>query len=54
MEADACASLRAAHAVLLDVGLRCTLDRRPRLLPEDDAIAQARTAIRAAWQAALL
>lgn len=44
------ASLREAHALLLDAGLRCTLDRRPRLLPEDDAIASARAAIRFAWQ----
>ena len=46
-------ALCAAHAVLLDAGLRCTLDRRPRLVPEEDAIAQARAAIRTAWQAAL-
>jgi glutamate-ammonia-ligase adenylyltransferase len=53
-DAGTCAGLRAAHAVLLDAGLRCTLDRRPRLLPEDDAITQARTSIRTAWQAARL
>ena len=46
-------ALRDAHAVLLDAGLRCTLDRRPRLLPEDAAIKQARAAIHAAWQALL-
>lgn len=45
-------ALCAAHAVLLDAGLRCTLDRRRRMVPEDDAIAGARAAIRAAWQAA--
>jgi len=44
-------ALRQAHAVLLDAGLRCTLDRRPRLVPEDEAIATARTAIAAAWRA---
>jgi glutamate-ammonia-ligase adenylyltransferase len=49
---DACAALRAAHAVLLDAGLRCTLDRRARLVPEDEAIAAARASIREAWKAA--
>ena len=44
-------ALRHAHALLLDAGLRCTLDRRPRLVAEDDAIASARAAIRAAWEA---
>jgi glutamate-ammonia-ligase adenylyltransferase len=48
--ADACAGLRGAHAVLLDAGLRCTLDRRMRLVPEDEAIAAARAAIRDAWK----
>ena len=43
-----CADLRAAHATLLDAGLRCTLDRRPRIVVETDAIAAARAAIRAA------
>ena len=38
--------LRAAHAALLDVGLRCTLDRRPRLAVETPAITAARAAIR--------
>ncbi|HTM71386.1 MAG TPA: bifunctional [glutamate--ammonia ligase]-adenylyl-L-tyrosine phosphorylase/[glutamate--ammonia-ligase] adenylyltransferase, partial [Luteimonas sp.] len=47
---DACAGLRGAHAVLLDAGLRCTLDRRMRLVPEDEAIAAARAAIRDAWK----
>ncbi|RFP61917.1 bifunctional [glutamate--ammonia ligase]-adenylyl-L-tyrosine phosphorylase/[glutamate--ammonia-ligase] adenylyltransferase [Cognatiluteimonas weifangensis] len=47
-----CTALRQAHATLLDAGLHCTLDRRPRLLPESAAIAAARAAIRAAWQAA--
>ena len=46
-----CAGLRVAHAVLLDAGLRCTLDRRTRLVPEDEAIAAARAAIRDAWKA---
>jgi glutamate-ammonia-ligase adenylyltransferase len=42
------AALRDAHAVLLDVGLRCTLDRRPRRAPVDSRIEAARAAIRAA------
>jgi glutamate-ammonia-ligase adenylyltransferase len=46
-----CAALRDAHAVLLDTGLRCTLDRRARLVPEDEAIAAARGAIRNGWKA---
>jgi glutamate-ammonia-ligase adenylyltransferase len=41
------AALAEAHAVLLDAGLRCTLDRRPRITPETDAIAGARAAVRA-------
>ena len=48
---DACDGLRDAHAVLLDAGLRCTLDRRMRLVPEDEAIAAARAAVRDAWKA---
>jgi glutamate-ammonia-ligase adenylyltransferase len=48
---EACGGLRAAHAVLLDAGLRCTLDRRMRLVPEDEAIAAARAAVRDAWKA---
>lgn len=40
-----------AHADLLDTGLRCTLDRRPRRAPNDARIAQARAAIRAAVRA---
>lgn len=47
-DAASCAALRAAHAVLLEAGLRCTLDRRPRLVPASDAIAGARAAIGAA------
>ena len=41
-------ALRAAHAALLEAGLACTLDRRPRLTAETGAIAQARSAISAA------
>ncbi|MFT4179134.1 MAG: bifunctional [glutamate--ammonia ligase]-adenylyl-L-tyrosine phosphorylase/[glutamate--ammonia-ligase] adenylyltransferase [Thermomonas sp.] len=42
------AALQAAHAVLLDAGLRCTLDRRPRRVPADARIDAARDAIREA------
>ena len=37
--------LRRAHASLLEAGLACTLDRRPRLVAPTDAIEQARAAI---------
>jgi glutamate-ammonia-ligase adenylyltransferase len=45
LPADDCARLAEAHAVLLDVGLRCTLDRRARITADTDAIAAARGAI---------
>ena len=48
LPAETCAGLLVAHAALLDAGLRCTLDRRPRLGEETVAITQARAAIRAA------
>jgi glutamate-ammonia-ligase adenylyltransferase len=48
LDATTCAELRVAHATLLDAGLHCTLDRRPRIVVETDAIAAARAAIRAA------
>ena len=38
-------------AALLEAGLRCTLDRRPRITAETDAIAAARDAIRTATSA---
>lgn len=44
-------ALTDAHAVFLAEGLACTLDRRPRLVPENDAIAAARSAVRAALHA---
>jgi [glutamine synthetase] adenylyltransferase / [glutamine synthetase]-adenylyl-L-tyrosine phosphorylase len=47
-------ALQAAHAALLGRGLACTLDRRQRLVPRDDEVAQARAAIRAQWQRRLL
>ncbi|MDE2407125.1 MAG: bifunctional [glutamate--ammonia ligase]-adenylyl-L-tyrosine phosphorylase/[glutamate--ammonia-ligase] adenylyltransferase [Xanthomonadaceae bacterium] len=43
--------LCAAHALLLDVGLRCTLDRRPRRAAPTPPIEAARAVIRAAIRA---
>lgn len=40
--------LLAAHALMLDLGLDCTLDQRPRIVPPDDALDSARAAVRAA------
>jgi glutamate-ammonia-ligase adenylyltransferase len=48
---DTHASLLAAHASLLDAGMRCTLDRRPRRVPQDASIEAARAAIREAVSA---
>jgi [glutamine synthetase] adenylyltransferase / [glutamine synthetase]-adenylyl-L-tyrosine phosphorylase len=48
IDAATAAALTAAHAVFLAEGLACTLDRRPRLVPEGEAIAAARTNVRAA------
>jgi [glutamine synthetase] adenylyltransferase / [glutamine synthetase]-adenylyl-L-tyrosine phosphorylase len=42
-------ALHEAHAELLALGLRCTLDGRPRLLPEDQTPQAARAVIAAAW-----
>ncbi|MDN8646591.1 bifunctional [glutamate--ammonia ligase]-adenylyl-L-tyrosine phosphorylase/[glutamate--ammonia-ligase] adenylyltransferase [Stenotrophomonas indicatrix] len=47
-------ALHGAHATLLEVGLACTLDRRPRLAPTTPAIEEACAAIRAACIAAEL
>lgn len=44
--------LHAAHAALLDVGLACTLDRRPRLAAPTPALEDARIIISAACDAA--
>ncbi|UHQ20797.1 bifunctional [glutamate--ammonia ligase]-adenylyl-L-tyrosine phosphorylase/[glutamate--ammonia-ligase] adenylyltransferase [Lysobacter sp. KIS68-7] len=52
LDAARCATLTFAHATLLDAGLRCTLDRRPRITSETEAIASARDAIRGATAAA--
>ena len=37
--------LLSAHALMLDMGLDCTLDLRPRLVPPDDALLAARAAV---------
>ncbi len=49
--AETHAGLLAAHASLLDAGMRCTLDRRPRRVPPDARIEAARSAIRDAVRA---
>jgi glutamate-ammonia-ligase adenylyltransferase len=48
IDATVHAALLAAHVVLLDAGMRCTLDRRPRRMPVDDGIENSRAAILAA------
>lgn len=40
--------LHQAHRHLLDIGLACTLDRRPRMAGRDDALEQSRSSIRIA------
>jgi glutamate-ammonia-ligase adenylyltransferase len=47
---DTAASLASAHAALLALGLACTLDGRPRLVPEAKAPETARAVITRAWQ----
>ncbi len=47
-DAEAAVRLRAAHAVLLDAGLACTLDRRARIVVPDDDATDARAVIAAA------
>ncbi len=42
---DAGISLARAHATLLREGLACTLDRRPRIVVENDAVAAARSVV---------
>ena len=51
LDAATHAALREAHAALLDTGLRCTLDRRPRRAARDERIERACAAIVAAVQA---
>lgn len=43
--------LRQAHVALVEAGLRCTLDRRPRRVAETETIVQARQSVRSAWRA---
>ncbi|HZX77058.1 bifunctional [glutamate--ammonia ligase]-adenylyl-L-tyrosine phosphorylase/[glutamate--ammonia-ligase] adenylyltransferase [Lysobacter sp.] len=50
LDKDEAEALREAHAVMVDAGLACTLDRRPRRVPADDTIAEARRAITHAAQ----
>ena len=52
LRGDTTAALREAHAVLADAGLHCTLDRRPRLMPETAGIAAARATVSGAVRAA--
>ena len=51
LDANQCAALQVAHATLLDAGMRCTLDRRPRRVARDERIELAREAIREAARA---
>ena len=48
LPADTAKALHAAHAELVDVGLACTLDRRPRLATPTPALEAACAAIRSA------
>lgn len=48
LDAATAGALLDAHAVLLSLGLACTLDRRPRLVAGSDALDATRAAIRAA------
>ena len=48
LPAQTAADLHAAHAALLDAGLGCTLDRRPRITAPTPEIERARAAITAA------
>lgn len=51
LQASTADDLQQAHATLVDAGLRCTLDRQPRLAAETPGIARARAAIGAALRA---
>jgi glutamate-ammonia-ligase adenylyltransferase len=51
LDANQRAALQVAHATLLDAGMRCTLDRRPRRVARDERIELAREAIRDAVRA---
>ncbi len=45
LSAESAAALHQAHATLVEAGLSCTLDRRPRLIAPTPAIQQARHSI---------
>ncbi|GAB2506669.1 bifunctional [glutamate--ammonia ligase]-adenylyl-L-tyrosine phosphorylase/[glutamate--ammonia-ligase] adenylyltransferase [Arenimonas alkanexedens] len=45
LPAERVEGLLAAHALMLDMGLDCTLDLRSRLVPPDDALQAARAAV---------
>ncbi|MEQ1512130.1 MAG: bifunctional [glutamate--ammonia ligase]-adenylyl-L-tyrosine phosphorylase/[glutamate--ammonia-ligase] adenylyltransferase [Lysobacteraceae bacterium] len=47
-DADTAVSLRAAHAALVDAGLRCTLDRRTRIVSPEKDIDDARAVVASA------
>lgn len=51
LDAAQAAASAAAHEALLTRSLACTLDRRPRIVPEDAEVAAARATIRAACRA---
>jgi glutamate-ammonia-ligase adenylyltransferase len=51
LPSDEVAALLQAHALMLGLGLDCTLDQRPRLVPPDDSLDAARTVIREACAA---
>jgi len=50
LDADTAGALRAAHALLVAAGLDCTLDRRPRIVPDDVALEPVRADVREAWR----
>jgi [glutamine synthetase] adenylyltransferase / [glutamine synthetase]-adenylyl-L-tyrosine phosphorylase len=50
-DADTASQLLAAHAVLVNAGLACTLDRRARIVPPEAAINRARDLVTAAGRA---
>ena len=51
LDQDRADALCLAHARLVAAGLDCTLDRRPRIVPLDADLEQARETIRGAWRA---
>ena len=51
LDGDLADAMCLAHARLVAAGLDCTLDRRPRIVPLDVELEQARETIRGAWRA---